>query len=163
VDVGHLNHYRSYSEALEEHFDFSGDCGGEVYAASFGEMTQDGDINFSENNNGSESPLNYGKDIRVKLEKRGSTDNRETNERAADKYFVGEGVDHSAELAGDTEATCDSAVDHIGQAGDYEQDEGDIEEPPLLLRFEFRRPQNHCQDYDRKDKTATGKNIRQLI
>ncbi len=163
MDVGHFYHHHTNSKTLEEHFYFPGHCCSKIYTARFCYMTQDGYVHFPQNYYCCVTPLNYSKSRTVKVEQCRLADEGETDKGSADQDFVGERVNHSAELAGDAEPACDGSIDHVGQACNYEQDEGNIEEPPLLLGGNLRKPEYHYQYNDCQNEPAAGKNVRYLV
>jgi hypothetical protein len=98
--VGHFYKHHSDGKRLQEHFDFAGSGGGKVDAAGFGDMSQDGDIDFPEGQHGSHRPVDDFKGEGRQVKKLRLTDYCEADKGAADKDFINKGVYHSSKLAG---------------------------------------------------------------
>jgi len=151
---------------LEEHFDFSREGGGEIYAAGFSEVAKDGYIGFSCDYDRCDSPLYNGHCEGGYVEDFGLADNSEANEGTADEDFVSERVHDSAELACDAEFSCDSAVNHIRNACYDEKDKSDVKkvgEGARALVVEFGCVEKHNQEDYGQDEPAHSQDVRNVF
>ena len=120
--MGDVNDAGADGETLEEHFEFAGPGGAEFLALRFAQTADEGDEKFSSQDDGDHPPGNEGKLWAVPGEQ---------DKTAAGENFIDEGVEASAELAGDVPPAGQGTVDDVRQAADYEDYKGPVELPFL--------------------------------
>ena len=125
--MGHFYYNCADDKGLQEHLEFSREGSCEVDAAGLRDVSQHGDVNFSEDDDAGDRVVYYSQCCRGQVKEFWLAYYGEAYEGSADEDFVGEGVHYSTKFAGDTQFSCDGAIDHIRQAGDNKNDEGDIQ------------------------------------
>ena len=124
-------------------------------------MAKNGNISLSANKDNGDTPAD---DVHISFgngEEGGFADKCEADECAADEDFVGEGVEHTAEFAGDVEFSGDGAVDNIGKAGDNEDGEGGVEsEDSIVGPGDIEK---HTEKEYGQDEPAKGQYVRNLF
>ncbi len=159
--VCHFYNDGTDGERLEEHFQLSREYCCEADASGLSDVAEDGNVDFAQNQDGGDGPENDCVGSAGEAEQLRLAYYCKADESSAHEDFVCDGVDHSAELACYFQLSCYRSVDDVGEAGDHEEDERDVEEERLI--FDSAGEEEHCEENDGEYEPAKGQNVRNLF